>query len=160
MAGLHSNQLMKSTYLGLIAVSFLLSGVAAFGQAPAKPDKKIEVQLLWGTNATNSPKANHKPISQDVQKRLQTLPLRWTHYYFETNVTLSVPRGKTVKAPMSEKCSIEIKDLGQHNLQITLTGKNKRVEKRTQPLPHGDMLIYSGEAPDASAWFVVLKRLD
>jgi hypothetical protein len=149
---------MKSTYLGLIAVFCLLSGLAAFGQVPAKPDKKIQVQLLWGTDSTNSPNPAHKPVDVDVQKRLKQL--RWSHYFVVTNVTLSVPRGKSAKTPVSSKCAVEVKDLGQHNVEVSYFGKDHKVVKQTQALPKGETIFYAGNAPGTNAWVVMLKRLE
>jgi len=151
---------MKRTVIGLVVFLCGLCGITAFGQAPAKPDKKIEVQLLWGTDSATSPNAGHKPVQPDVHKRLKTLPLKWHNYFMVTNVTLSVPRGQSAKAPISSKCAIEIKDLGQHNLEVSYFGKDKKVEKRTQSLPKGEMLFYGGNAPGTNAWLVVLKRLE
>jgi hypothetical protein len=32
--------------------------------------------------------------------------------------------------------------------------------KRTQALPKGEILVLGGNAPNASAWLVILKRID
>src|SRR5579862_5703629 len=151
---------MKSTFLGLIAGCCLLSGFPAFAQAPARPDKKIEVQLLWGTDSDTSPNPNHKPVEPDVHKRLKALTMRWSHYFVVTNVTLSVTRGKSARTPISAKCASEVKDLGQHNLEISYFGRDKKVVKQTQALPRGEMLFYGGNAPGTNAWLVMLKRLE
>jgi len=153
---------MRSKFIWLIAMIMTGAFFAATAQPAStpKPDKKIEVQLLWGTDSATSPNKNHKQVGLDVQKRLKTLPLRWSHYFLVTNVTLSVPRGKSAKAPISEKCAVEVRDLGQHNVEVSYFGKDKKVEKRTQALPRGEMLFYGGNAPGTNAWLVVLKRLE
>jgi len=153
---------MRSRSIALVTTIVAGTIFAALAQPapPPKPNKKIEVQLLWGTDAAKSPNKNHKPVEPDVQKRLKALPLRWTNYFMVTNVTLSVPRGKSARAPISEKCSIEVRDLGQHNVEVSYFGKDKKVEKRTQALPRGEMLFYGGPAPGTNAWLVVLKRLE
>ena len=143
----------------IIAMATVFAAPGQPASAP-KPDKKIEVQLLWGTDSATSPNKNHKQVAPDVQQRLKTLPLRFSHYFLVTNMTLSVPRGKSAKAPISQKCAIEVRDLGQHNVEVSYFGKDKKVEKRTQALPRGEMLLYGGNAPGTNAWLVVLKRLD
>src|SRR5947207_1601360 len=80
-------------------------------QAQAK-DMKFEVQLLWGTELTQSPDPKHKPVDPEVKKKLKELPLKWTHYYQVHSKTFSVPPSETKKEPVSEKCAIEVKNAG------------------------------------------------
>ena len=142
----------------------MMATLLALVSAPAqgnKPGKKIEVQLLWGTDLPASPNKDHKPVEPDIQKRLKNSPLKWTNYFLVRKLTVSVPRGQATNAAISEKCSIGIKDLGQSMLELSFVGKNKPLEKRNQALPRGDVFIYSGNAPGTNnAWLLVLKRLE
>jgi hypothetical protein len=45
-------------------------------------------------------------------------------------------------------------------VEVSLVGKGKDVAKRTQKLPKGETLVLGGNAPNATAWLVVLKRLE
>ena len=151
---------MSNRCIGLALMAALLMALGASAQPGAKPDKKLEVQLLWGTDLPASPNKDHKPVAPDIQKRLRSLPLRWTNYFMVKKMTLDVPRGdQGTNIAMSEKCSIGIKDLGESTLEFSFVSKNKQLEKRTQTLPPGDVFIYSGNAPGTNAWLVVLKRL-
>ena len=151
---------MRNRFAGLFVTAILLAVLSTWAQPSAKPDKKIEVQLLWGTDAKTSPNKDHKPVEPDIHKRLKNLPLKWTNYFMVKKMTLAVPRGQATNLAMSDKCSIGIRDLGKTMLEISFVGKNKPLEKRTQSLPRGEVFIYSGNAPGTNAWLVVLKRLE
>ena|ERR1041385_4160370 len=155
---------MKNRLSTLIAAAALVAAFATFGQtngqSPAKPDKKIEIQLLWGTDAAKSPNPAHKPVEADIQRRLRSSPLKWTNYFLVKKMTVSVPRRQATRQPISDKCAIEIQDLGNTMLELSFYGKDKKVEKRKQALPRGDVFVYSGNAPGTNAWLLVLKRLD
>jgi hypothetical protein len=152
---------MRIRFAGLLVSALLGAVFSASAQPNAKPDKKIEVQLLWGTDAKNSPNKDHKPVEPDIRKRLDNLPLRWTNYFMVKKMNVTVPRGgQGTNIAMSEKCSVGIKDLGNSTLEFSFISKTKPLEKRTQALPRGDVFIYSGNAPGTNGWFVVLKRLE
>jgi hypothetical protein len=150
---------MRNKFIGLVIAAFLAAFLAS-AQPGDKPDKKIEVQLLWGTDASTSPNKDHQPVEADIQKRLKNSPLKWTNYFMVRKLTLSVPRKQATNAAISDKCSIGVKDLGNTMLELSFFGQNKPVEKRTQSLPRGDVFIYSGNAPGTNAWLLVLKRLE
>ena len=50
-----------------------------------------------------------------------------------------------------------MKRLVGHELEVTLIGKGKEVVKRKQSLPKGEMLVLGGNAPNSTAWLVVLE---
>src|SRR5438552_11934326 len=108
-----------------LAVMAAFVALVASAQPSDKPDKKIEVQLLWGTDAKTSPNKDHKPVEPDIHKRLKNLPLKWTNYFMVKKMTLAVPRGQATNLAMSDKCSIGIRDLGKTMLEISFVGKNK-----------------------------------
>src|SRR5215468_6651047 len=98
---------MRSRLAGLLVSVLLCAVLAASAQSGAKPDKKIEVQLLWGTDAKTSPNKDHKPVEPDIRKRLKNLPLRWTNYFMVKKMNVTVPRGgQGTNIAMSEKCSV------------------------------------------------------
>ena len=127
--------------------------------APAAP-LKIEVQLIWGTTNQVSPNAEHKAIGPELKKKLQDLPLKWTNYFEVKNVIVEVPPGGRAKVPLSDKCELEFKDRGQSEIQVSHFGNGKHIGTRTQSLPKGETLILGGNAPGATSWLVVLRRLE
>src|SRR5947207_752027 len=104
---------MRNRIAGLLVTAMLLAVLSTLAQPGDKPDKKIEVQLLWGTDLPTSPNTNHFPVEADIRKRLGNSPLKWTNYFMVKKMTVSVPRGQATNAAMSPKCSIGIKDLGK-----------------------------------------------
>ncbi len=139
----------------LVLASFC--GVLARAQAA---DVKLTSYLVWGTDDPKPPPGkNYKPVEPDIQKRLTPL-LKWK-YYFEvsrTNIVLAPQASK--KVALSEKCELDIKNADAAGLDVLLIGKGKEVARQKQVLPKGDILILGGNAPNATAWFVILKRIE
>jgi len=121
---------------------------------------KLEVQLVWATNDRESPEPSHKPVEPAVLKKLKDLPLKWTNYFEVNRHEFEVPASGVVNVPVSSKCSIEVKRLADTTMEVSFIGKGKPVEKRIMALPRGELLVYGGNAPNATAWLVVLKRLE
>jgi hypothetical protein len=121
---------------------------------------KLRVQLVWGTNDDRSPDPKHKPIEADVKEKLKELPLKWSNYFEVTRKETEVLPSSTTKVALSEKCELDVKSLGGSKLEVTLFGKGKETLKRIQALPKGEMLVLGGNAPNATAWLVVLKRIE
>ena len=138
----------------LVLCSLLAATVTLAG------DSKFEAQLIWGTNDAKSPDPKHKPVETEVQKKLSDLPLKWKNYFEVNRRTLEVPQGGTSKAVLSEKCTVEVKELDGKKVEVSLVGKGEPVLKRTQPLPKGEILVLGGNAPNATAWLVTLKRTE
>ena len=122
---------------------------------------KLEVQLLWGTNDDQSPDKNHQPVDADIKKRLKNLPLKWSNYFLVTRKRFEVGPQDTKKEPISEKCAIEVKNLGNGSLEVTQYGKTgQQLWKGIQELPKGQVLFLGGNAPNATSWLVLLKRIE
>jgi hypothetical protein len=132
----------------------------AIGQSRAA-DLKFEAQLIWGTNEKQSPNPLHKPISPEIKKKLEGLPLKWANYFVVTNAIFTVPAGASRRVPMSGKCEIEVKDLGHSQIEVAHFGKGKEVWRGKQPLAKGEIFpLLGGNAPGSTAWLMVLKRLE
>ena len=129
-------------------------------EVQAAADLKLEVQLLWGTNDKTSPNPNHKPVEPHIAKKLKELPLKWSHYFVVKRVSIEVPAGGSKRAPLSEKCELEVKDLGHSKVEVTHFGKGQATWKGTQALPKGETLVLGGNAPNSTSWLLVLKRME
>lgn len=127
--------------------------------APA-PDLKLEALLVWGTNERTSPDANHKPVGPHLQKKLEELPLKWSNYFEVKRLRFDVPLSGSKKVQLSEKCELEVKNLGHSKIEVTVFGKGKQCATRTQELTKDDTLILGGNAPGATSWFAVLPRAE
>ena len=141
----------------------LLALLLAAGQAvalAADPELKLEAQLIWGTNDKASPDPKHKPVSDEVRKKLRDLPLKWTNYFEVNRKMLTIPVSALKKESLSDKCAVEIKNLGRSKVEVSLFGKGEQVVKRTQDLPAGETLVLGGNAPNSTAWLVLVKRVE
>jgi hypothetical protein len=138
----------------------ILFGELSGAAAPAAASMKMEVQLVWGTNDKKSPDATHKPVGPELRKKLEGVPFKWSHYFEVKRLIFEVPPTGSTNVALSGKCRLEVKNAGHSKIEVSYFGKGERLETRTQALPKGETLIYGGEAPGATSWFVVVRRLD
>jgi len=135
----------------------LLSFVAPQSRAAGL---KLQAQLLWGTDDIKPPPGkNYKPVDSQLHKRLKDLPLKWSHYFEVNRKEFPVEEQRTRRVAISDKCQIEVKNLGDSNIEVVLFGKGKEVMRRRQALPRGEILALGGNAPNATAWLVVIRRV-
>lgn len=121
---------------------------------------RLEARLIWGTSEAKSPNPKHRPVDADVQRKLASLPLKWPHFFEENRKSFAVADAAAGKVTLSERCAVEVKNLGSDKVEVLLFGKGKEVGKVTQHLPRGEILVLAGNAPGESAWLVTLKRIE
>lgn len=125
----------------------------------AEPPLKFEALLIWGTNDAKSPSSDHKPVEPDILNKLKKLPFKWINFFEVNRKTAEVAAGASTKLSLSKDCEVEVKLLPQSTVEVVLVGKGARVLKRTQALPKGETLVLGGDAPNATAWLVVIRRV-
>ena len=136
----------------------LLACVAVDAQAA---DAKFQVFLLWGTDDSKPPEGKaYKPVQPEIRQKLKDLPLKWANWFEVNRVDFAVQQGVTKEVPISAKCQVNVKKLADSELEVCLVGKGKEVVKRKQSLPKGEMLVLGGNAPNSTAWLVLLKRIE
>lgn len=134
--------------------------VVGVSEAQAGP-WKFEAQLIWATNDKKSPDPKHKEVEPEIKQKLDKLPLKWANYFEVSRQQIVLEKGGTNKVCLSPKCSIEMKVVEGKKVEVTLLNKKGEVVSRqTQPLPKGEVIVLGGEAPNATAWFVTLKRIE
>ena len=140
----------------------LLAALIAFGTSAAPSlragEMKLEAQLVWGTNDEKSPDPKHKPVTGDVERKLKRMPFKWKNYFEVSRQNFSVAKGESKKISMSKDCMIEVRNLDDAKVEVTLFGKGAPVGKMTQPLPKGELLVAGGNAENSTAWFVALRQ--
>jgi hypothetical protein len=145
----------------VVWLSSVLLALTCLHSGAQSADMKLRAYLVWGTDDTKPPEGkNYKPVESDIDKKLKNLPLKYKHYFEvnRTNFTLG-PAGIR-KVPVSERCELEVKSVGNSNVEVALFGKGKEAARQKQPLPKDETLVVSGNAPNATAWLVVLKRIE
>ena len=135
--------------------------LAGAGLSAPAADMKLQSFLLWGTDDSKPPEGkNYQPASPEIRQKLKDLPLKWANWFEVRRVDCSVPQGVIKEVVMSEKCQVKVKKLAASEVEVSLIGKGKEVMKQRQSLRKGEMLVLGGNAPNATAWLVVLKRLE
>lgn len=144
-------------YAFALALSLLFLNSAAVWAG----DLKLEAQLVWGTNDKKAPNPDIKPVEEEVQKKLAELPLRWTNFFEINRKQFDVPRSKSGKTSLSEKCAVEVKSLEGKKVEVIwYNKKGELVGRQTQPLGKGEMVVLGGNAPNSTCWLLTLKRLE
>ncbi len=155
---------MRLTHNPLFPFSALLSTfmVLAVSAADARADEAhFESQLIWATNDKQSPDPKLKPVDADVRKKLDEIPLKWENYFEVNRKRFIVVTGDTNSVTLSKKCTIEVRLVGKDKVEVSMHGQKDHVcYTRTQPLPKGEILVLGGNAPNKTAWFVTVKRID
>jgi hypothetical protein len=135
-----------------------LAGAESFAGAD---NMKVQAFLVWGTNESKPPDGKaYNPVGADIQLKLKDLPLKWTNWFEVNRKEFVTPAGSVSKISMSDKCQILLSRTGPSDVEVGLIGKGKEVVRRRQSLPKGEMLVLGGNAPNATAWLVVLKRIE
>jgi hypothetical protein len=137
-----------------------VAGLLLTGATPAAATPKFEALLVWGTNDDKAPNNAYKPVGPETRKKLESLGLKWKHYYVVKKVEFEAPNGDSGKVAISDKSSLQVKIQPDKKVEVTFFDKKgEECSRRTQTLKPGDMLVHGGNVPDnATAWLVTLKR--
>jgi len=136
----------------------LLAGAQLGVQAA---EMKLQAFLLWGTDDSKPPEGkNYQPAALEIKQKLKDLPLKWTNWFEVKRTAFEVPQGAAKEVVISTKCQLNVRKFTGHEIEVALIGKGKEVFKQKQPLPAGELLVLGGNSPNATAWLVVLKRLE
>jgi hypothetical protein len=139
-----------------LAVLTLVMTSAPSAQAA---DLKLRAYLVWGTDDPKPPAGkDYKAADAEIEKKLRSLPLKWQHYFEVSRTNFVVSPSAPTKVSVSGKCEIEVKGGPNSIVDVVMRNKGEEVARQKQPLPSGQYLIVSGNAPNSSGWFVVLKR--
>lgn len=152
-------KLIRATGLGWFSIALVLLACAELRAQAA--DMKLQAFLVWGTDDTKPPEGKaYKPVGPDIMHKLKDLPLKWTNWFEVNRKDFVVPQGAIKEVPISEKCQVNVTKISSTEVEVSLIGKGKEVVKRKQSLPTGEMLVLGGNAPNSTAWLVVLKRIE
>lgn len=138
--------------------ALVLAGITGLPAQAA--ELKFEAQLVWATDDAKPPEGKkYIPVAPEVGQKLKKL-LKWKNYFEVRRSNFSINPGTANKVAISEKCQLDVKDLGAANVEVVLIGKGKEVARQKQALPKGETLVLGGNAPNETAWLVILKRVE
>ncbi len=151
--------LFRTTGLAWFSIAMVLLVCADLHVQAA--DMKLQAYLLWGTDDAKPPEGKaYKPAGPEITHKLKELPLKWTNWFEVNRKDFAVLPGSVKEVPMSEKCQVNVTKIGSAEVEVLLIGRGKEVVKRRQSLPKGEMLVLGGNAPNSTAWLVLLKRIE
>lgn len=120
---------------------------------------KIEAKLVWGTDDLQSPNPKHHALEPGLSKRLKESPYRWKNYFEENHQEVEIPVGQTrSKIVMSDRCTLDIKNLGGEKVEVRLHGNGKPVSVHQESLSKNGLLVIGGPAANSTAWLVTIRK--
>ncbi len=142
----------------VIFAGVFLAGISA---AFAGDHSKFESQVVWATNTEKPESDKYKPVDAETRKNLESLGLKWKHFYEVKRVEFDAPKGESGKVKVSEKCSISVKILKDKKVEVVFYGKkDEECSRGVQTLKSGKMIVHGGNVPEnATAWLVTLKQV-
>ena len=155
---------MRATLRATRAAGLACTVLALCLCAPARTcaaELKFQTQLVWGTDDAKPPEGKqYKPVQPDILKKLRELPLKWKNYFEVRRTDFSVAPALAKKVPVSDRCELSVLNQSNSTIEVSLIGRGKEVVRRTQTLQKGEIIVLGGNAPNATAWLVILKRTD
>lgn len=135
----------------LVVAAFL----AVMEQGRAAAEGGYLVQLIWGTNGEKPKDKPLKDVDAKVREKLKGI-FKWNNYYEVNRGSVAVSKEGSPKLKLSDKCEIELQDLGASRIEIRLFGEGRPVVKHGQKVIPGELIVLAGDSKDDTAWFVVL----
>lgn len=128
-------------------------------RAQAAEELKLQAQLVWATDDPKPPEGkNYKAVEPEIRKQLKAL--KWRNYFEVKRIDFTLAPVATKKIALSDKCELDVKNNGNSNLEVTLFGRGKEAARQKQALPKGEILVLAGNAPNETAWLVIVKRIE
>jgi hypothetical protein len=119
----------------------------------------IEARLIWGTNSEKISDPNCKAVDKALAAKMKKV-FSWKNYFEVNRQTAIVPSRGNQQIKLSSQCTIDIKELEGANVEVTLIGEGKPVNKTTYPLSKGESFTIAGDGKDGSAWFILITELN
>ncbi len=153
----------SSGYSSRLAKWLLALLLGSFVAAHAT-DLHVQAQLVWGTDQKKPDDSKFSAL--DPRSREKLRQFKWMNYWVVNEVVSPIGRRKPTLVKLSDKCAIDLKDLGNGLVEIRLYELKKDSEpKLVKPVQHslealkkGEYCILAGDdkAVWDDAWFVVV----
>ena len=144
-----------------LACLIALLGVFCFNarlSAAESPGTRVEVILVWATHVAKTNDASLKELEPQLTKKLRKA-YKWDLYYEVKRKEATVSGKEATRVPISDKCWLDIKHLGEERFEVHLTGKGKAVSRTVESLANGHIMVVAGEDKNDSAWLIVIREL-
>jgi hypothetical protein len=144
-----------------LAYLTILLGAFCFctpGLFAAEGGMRLQAVLVWAANVQKTNDANLKELEAPLAKKLHKA-YKWEHYYEVRRKEATISGKDATKVPISEKCALEVKHLGEERFEVKLIGKGKPVSRSVESLAHGHLMILGGDDKNDTAWLIVIRQL-
>jgi len=141
---------LSASLLGTLGLLICLAAYPA--GAPA--ELAFQAQLIWGTNGDKPADKPLKEVDAKLQESLKKI-FKWKNYYEVKRAAVTTGKDSK-KVKLSDKCEIQVQDLGASRVEVRLFGEGNLVTKSTQPLVSGEPIVLGGFSKNDTAWFIVL----
>ena len=118
----------------------------------------VEAILVWATHVAKTNDASLKELEPQLVKKLRKT-YKWDLYYEVKRKEATVSGKELTKLPISEKCTLELKNLGEQRFEVHLIGKGKPVSRTVDSLAHGHIIILGGDDKNDTAWLIVIRQV-
>ena len=146
----------------LLACLTALLGILIFSAAPLSAAEsssvRVEAILVWATHVAKTNDASLKELEPDLAKKLSKR-LKWNLYYEVKRKEVTVSGKDATHVQISDKCSLDIKHLGEHRIEVNLTGKGKAVSRTVESLARGHIMVVGGDDKNDTGWLIVIREL-
>jgi hypothetical protein len=150
-------RLLSSLALAVLAALSLLMLVGNAHTALAGGETTFDVQLIWGTDGEKPKDKPFREVDPKFKDKLKSV-FKWKNYYEVNRQALSIPKDGQQRLRLSDKCDIQVQDLGNSRVEVRLFGEGRPVVKKAQPVAAGESIVLAGDLWNDTAWFVVLQR--
>jgi hypothetical protein len=116
----------------------------------------LEAKLIWGSN-DGTDKVHHALVTDPKLSADLHRIFKWSNYYEITNKSVEIADNKSSVLQMSQKCKLEVKNLGKNWIDIQCIGNGKPVTKGKHSLAPGKWFTLAGNDKNNTAWFVVMR---
>jgi hypothetical protein len=144
---------MHTSLTRFLAAWFLCAAVAA-----RAGDLTLQAKLIWGANDDKGD-STCKAVDNELASKLHGM-FKWKNYFEITNQTAAIALNKSSDLKMSERCIIQIKNLGACRIEVNCIGQGKQVCKGAYTLAPPTWLVLGGNATNDTAWFIALRAVD
>jgi hypothetical protein len=145
------------SYLGSLVVGLCMYLQPA--SILASSDINVEAVLVWGTNAEKPTAKKLRELEPELSKKLGKSPYKWKNYFEVERKSVVSSVNITKRLVMSERCELEVKNLGDERVEVKLIGQGKPVSRHVESLPAGYTVVLSGDDKNDTCWMIVLRQI-
>jgi len=149
-----TRRILRSLAIGL--------GLLCLGAIPVQAAEtsgtRVEAILVWATHVAKTNDTSLKELEPQLAQKLGKR-FKWNLYYEVRRKEATVGTKDPTHVPISDKCSLDVKQLGEHRFEVNLTGKGKPVSRMVESLANGHLMILGGDDKNDTAWIILIREL-